>query len=62
MIRGWGHILPGCHWLHEPPPISDQPVGLGFLHLTGLRRLGGSLFSSPFLWICIYMEEFIIQG
>ena len=42
-------ILPGCggtstlargatlavRWLHEPHPISNQPVGLGFPHPAG---------------------------
>ena len=44
LIRGWKLILPGCggtsalareatlaaRWLHEPQPISNHPVGLGF--------------------------------
>ena len=60
-IRGWGLILTGCggtltfprgatpaaRWLHEPQPISNQPVGLGFPHRTGRYRPEGSPFSSP---------------
>ena len=47
--RGWELIIPGCggtsaltrgatlatRWLHEPQPISNHPVGLGFPHLRG---------------------------
>ena len=49
MIRGWEIIIPGCggtsalapgatlaaRWLHEPQPISNQPVRLGFSHRAG---------------------------
>ena len=49
MIRGWEIILPGCggtsalargatlaaRLLHEPQPISNHPVGLGFHTLRG---------------------------
>ena len=24
-----------AHWLHEPQPTIDQPVGSGFPHLAG---------------------------
>ena len=30
LIQGWDIILPGHPWLHEPQPISDQPMGSGF--------------------------------
>ena len=49
LIRGWELILPGCvrtstlsreaslaaRWLHEPQPISNQPISLGFHALQG---------------------------
>ena len=49
LIRGWELILPGCgltsalareatlaaRSLHEPQPISNHPVGLGFPHPAG---------------------------
>ena len=58
LIRGWEIILPGCggtsalargatlaaRWLHEPQPISNQPVGLVFPQTAGRYRPGGSLF------------------
>ena len=54
-IRGVDSILPGCggastssrgatlaaRWLHEPQPISNQPVGLGFPHRPKRYRPGG---------------------
>ena len=62
--QGWERILPGCdgtsalargatraaRWLHEPQPINNHPVGLGFPHLAGRYRPGRSLFSSPNCW------------
>ena len=61
LTRGWEFILPGCggtsalaqgatlaaRWLHEPQPISNQPVGLGLSHPGGPNRSGGPPFSSP---------------
>ena len=58
MIRAWELTLPGCggtsalargatlaaRWLHEPQPISNQPVALGFPHLAGRYRPEGSAF------------------
>ena len=35
MIRGWDPILPGCRWLYELPPISDQRRGWGFHTMRG---------------------------
>ena len=49
LIRGWELILPGCvrtstlsreatlaaRWFHEPQPISNQPISLGFHTLRG---------------------------
>ena len=46
LTGGWELVLPGCDetsalsggetlaacWLHEPQPISNHPVGLGFPH------------------------------
>ena len=64
LIRGWEVILPGfggtsalargatlaARWLHEPQPISNQPVGLGFSNPAGRYRPGGSSFSSLGCW------------
>ena len=61
LTQGWELDLPGCggtsalargatlapRWLHEPQPISDRPVGLGFPHPAGRYRPGGYAFSSP---------------
>ena len=58
LIRGWGIMLPGysgtsalargatlaARWLHDPQPVSNQPVGLGFPHPERRYRLGGSAF------------------
>ena len=46
-IRGWDSMVPGCRWLHEPPPISDQLMGVGFPHRAGRCRSGESPYSSP---------------
>ena len=76
LIRGWELILPGCdgasglargatlaaRWLHEPQPISNQPMWLGFPHRAGLYRPGRSLFSSSGCWSCRDMEGFLIRG
>ena len=58
--RGWEPIIPRCggtstlareatlaaRRLHEPQPISDQPMGVGFPQRAERYRTG-SLFSSP---------------
>ena len=76
LIRGWELILPGCggtsalargatlaaRWLHEPQPISNHPVGLGFPHPAGRYRPGGFAFSSPYGWSCRDMDGFLIRG
>ena len=62
LIRGWQYVHPGWRWLHEPQPISNQPVGLGFLHLAGRYRPGGPPFTSPICWSCRCMEIFLIRG
>ena len=36
-----------ARWLHEPQPISNQPVWLGFPHRAGQNRPGGSPFFVP---------------
>ena len=54
-------ILAAC-WLHEPQPISSQPVWLGFPHRAGRYRPEGSAFSSPGCWSCRDMEGFLIRG
>ena len=76
LIRGWDLNLPvsgatstlaggatlAARWLHEPQPISNQPVGLGFPHPAGRYRPGGSAFSSPGCWSCRDMEGFLTRG
>ena len=76
LIRGWELILPGCggtsalargatlaaRWLHEPQPISNHPVGLGFPHPSERYRPGGSAFASPGCWSCRDMEGFLTRG
>ena len=51
-----------ARWLHEPQPISNQPVGLEFAHFTKRYRLEGSAFSSPESWSCRDMDGFLIRG
>ena len=72
LTRGWEIILPGrdgtsalaqgatlaACWLHEPQPISSQPVGFESAHSTGQYRPGESAFSSPRCWSCKDMEGF----
>ena len=53
-IRGWNPIFRGWRWLHEPQPISNQPVGLGFPHRAGRHRHGRPLFWCPVCWGCMY--------
>ena len=76
LIRGEDPILPGCggistlateatlaaHWLHEPQPIIDQPVWLGFPHHVGRHRPGESASSSPGCWRCRDTEGGSIRG
>ena len=44
-------LILGRRWLHEPQPISNQPVGLGFPHHAGRYWLGGPPFSFPAMGI-----------
>ena len=76
LTRGWEIILPGCggtlalargaylaaRWLHEPQPISNRSVGLGFPHPAGWYRPEGSALSSPGCRICRDMEGFLTRG
>ena len=76
LIRGWDLNLPvsgatsalageatlAARWLHEPQPISNHPVGLGFPHTAGPYRPGRSALSFPGCWSCRDMEGFLIQG
>ena len=76
LIWGWDLILPVCgttstlargatlaaHWLHEPQPVSTEPVGLGFTHREGRYRPGGYPFSSLRCWSCRDLEGFLIRG
>ena len=76
LIRGWKIILLGfgeaavlargatlaARWVHEPQPISNHPVGLGFSHPAGRCRPGGSASSAPCWWSCKDMEGLLIRG
>ena len=77
LVRGWELILPGCGgtstlargatfavgWLHEPQPISNQPVGLGFPHRAGRERPVVLRFHPEVAVVsCRNMEEFLIRG
>ena len=55
-------ILPGCRWLHEPQPVSDQSMGLGFPHRAGPYRPGESPFTSPCCRRCRCMQLNIVRG
>ena len=60
LIRRQNLILPECggmstlargatltaRWLHEPQPISNRPVELGFPHAAGRYRPGDLRFRS----------------
>ena len=52
IIYGPGGTLssPGATELHEPQPISDQPVGLGLPHHAGRYRPGRPSFSFLVGW------------
>ena len=69
LIRGWCLILPTCggtstlvrgeimaaRKLHEPQPISDQWMGVGFPHRAGrYRPLGFTVFVPGLLELYIY--------
>ena len=76
LIRAWESTFPGCggtstlpreatlaaRWLHEPQPISNQPVVLVFPHLAGRYRPRGYAISSPRCWSCTYIEGFLTRG
>ena len=47
--------------MYNPQPISDRPVGLGFLHRAGRFRPGESAFSSPDCRSCKGIEGFLIR-
>ena len=53
---------PAERWLHEPQPFSNRSVGLGFPHLSGRYRRGGSAVSSPGCWSCREIEGFLTRG
>ena len=76
LTRGWELVLPGCggtsalaqgatlaaRWIHEPQPISNHLVGLGFPHPAGRYRPGGPAFSTSGSWSCRDRERFMIRG
>ena len=47
-------MLPECRWFHEPQPISNQPVGLGFPHRAGRYRPGVPPFRPHFAVFVIH--------
>ena len=63
--RGWKRILPGCgrtsalshgatlaaRCIHEPQPISNHPVELGFPHPAGRYDPGNLLFRPCFVGV-----------
>ena len=49
-------IFPRCRWLHDPQPISNQPVRLGFPHRAGRYRPWDHPFLSPVRWNCRCLE------
>ena len=52
-----------ARWLHEPQPISNQPVWLGFPHLAGKYRPGDPRFRPKVDEVsCRDMEGYLIQG
>ena len=75
MIRGGDRIVPGCggtspltqratlaaRWLHESHPTINQPVGLGFPHLSRRYLPGGCPISSPGCSSCRCTEGILIR-
>ena len=61
MIRGRDLISHRCPWQHEPQPISDLTMELGFPHRAGRYRLGGPPFSSPIRRRCGDTEIYPIR-
>ena len=64
LIQGWDLNLPvsgatstlaggailAARWLHEPQPISNHLLWLGFPHRAGQYRPGGFALSSNACW------------
>ena len=50
-----------ARWIHEPRPISNHPVGLGFSHSPGRYRPGGCAFASPRFLGCRCIGEFLTR-
>ena len=49
-------------WLHDPHPISNHLVGLGFPHPAGLYLPDGFEFSAQVSWSCRGLAGFLIRG
>ena len=61
MARGWDPIPPGCRWLHEPQPISDQPDrGVGGFHTVrgGIDPMN-NLFCARFVRLVDAWKDFL---
>ena len=71
-MRGSEPIFPGCggtstlsrgatlaaRWLHEPQPISNQSVGLGFPHPAGGIDPGDLRFRPRFVGVVEIWKNF----
>ena len=62
VIRGWGPIFTGWHGPHEPQPISDRPVWLGFSHRAVRYRLREPTYTSSVRRICRGVAGFRDRG
>lgn len=64
MIRGSGHITPGCDGTSTMSPglIRNQPVGLGFHTLRGGINPGDDCFHPPWCSGRRCMEGCLIRG
>ena len=60
MIRRWDPILPGCCWLYEPPPISDQRWGWGCHTLRGGIDPGITMFVPS--WLKRWLRRKMVSG
>ena len=72
LTRGWELILPGCggtsalargaslvaRWLHEPRPICNHPMGLGFPYPAGRYRPGDLRFLPRVVGVVEMRKDF----
>ena len=63
LIRGWDPILPVWRWLHEPQPISNQPVGVDVSTPCGtVSTRGTTVFVPGVFEVQMYGKGFLIRG